>query len=137
MKQLKEDIRQYGFPVLAVLIIWALANLFFEHFCPVVLMIGYPCPGCGLTRAFVSLVMLDIPSVIQYNPAAFLWAPLILAAIFKRYIGNGDLKPFLIPLIAVCIITIVIYIVRMIYVFPGLPPMAYEPDNLIANMLRH
>lgn len=134
MKRLQNDIRQYAFPVLAALAVWSLTHLFFDHFCPVILLTGYPCPGCGLTRAFVSLAKLDIPSAIQYNPSVFLWAPLILAAIYKRYISGESLKSLFIPLTVVCVITIGIYIWRMIFRFPGTPPMVYEPRNLFAFM---
>ncbi len=137
MKRLKDDIRQYAFPVLAVLAIWSLANLFFEHFCPVVLLTGFPCPGCGLTRAFFSLSTFDIGSVFQYNPMIFLWIALAVYFAYKRYVRGGSMKGVVAGLIVVCICTIAFYVWRMMYRFPGLPPMVYEPKNLFAIIFKH
>ena len=33
---------------------------------------GYPCPGCGLTRAFASLSHFDLISSLRFNPEALL-----------------------------------------------------------------
>ena len=41
--------------------------------CAVKRLTGLPCPGCGLTRCFVSLVHLDLRQAVRYN-----WAGLIL-----------------------------------------------------------
>jgi len=132
MKTLKDDIRQNALAISVVLVIWILANIVFEHFCPMVLVTGYPCPGCGLTRALLSLIRLDVRSAIQYNPSIFLWIALTLAAIVQRYIRGRSLKVLLIPLVAVFVMTIAIYVWRMIYRFPSEPPLVYEPDNLFA-----
>ena len=137
MKRLKDDIRQYALPVLALLVIWALANLFFDHFCPVVLLTGFPCPGCGLSRAFVSMITFDIESVIQYNPMIFLWTALAVYFVYKRYIKDGSMKSVMVTLIVVCLFTIAFYVWRMMYRFPGLPPMVYEPKNLFAITFKH
>lgn len=32
---------------------------------------GIPCPGCGMTRACVSLLRLDIPAAFSYHPMVF------------------------------------------------------------------
>lgn len=132
MKTLKEDIRQYALGIAVVLVIWGLANVVFEHFCPVVLITGYPCPGCGLTRALLSLARLDVHKAIEYNPSVFLWIALTVAAIVQRYIRGGSLRKLLIPLVAVFAVTIAIYIWRMVCIFPSAPPLVYEPENLLA-----
>ena len=33
---------------------------------------GLLCPGCGITRMFLSLAKFDIPRAFMYNPAAFI-----------------------------------------------------------------
>ena len=34
-------------------------------------LIGIPCPGCGITRALLSLICLDFKSALQYNPMIY------------------------------------------------------------------
>ena len=132
MNRLKNDVKKAALPAVLLLLVWYVPQIFFHHYCPVVLITGFPCPGCGLTRAFVSLVKLDIAGAADYNPAIFLWVPLIVATIYLRYVRGKSIKVLLLPLIFVYVITIVIYVLRMKYMFPGKAPLVYEPDNLIA-----
>lgn len=34
-------------------------------------LIGIPCPGCGITRALLSLILLDFKSAFEYNPMIY------------------------------------------------------------------
>lgn len=46
------------------------------------------CPGCGITRMFMSIALLRFSEAFNYNPLAFILVPIInLAAIFA-YIGK-------------------------------------------------
>ena len=38
-----------------------------------------PCPGCGLTRAFVSIGSGDFRNAWSYNPASFIWFAALLS----------------------------------------------------------
>ncbi len=42
---------------------------------------GYPCPGCGLTRAFASLTEFDIAQSIRFNPEALIFSLLAVTAL--------------------------------------------------------
>lgn len=44
---------------------------------------GYPCPGCGLTRAFASLTNFDLIASIRYNPEAILFTLLAVIAVIS------------------------------------------------------
>ena len=39
-------------------------------FCPWRALTGWPCPGCGSTRAIVRLLHADIPGAMRFNPLA-------------------------------------------------------------------
>ena len=42
---------------------------------------GYPCPGCGLTRAFASISNFNIIDSIRFNPEALLFTAIALVAL--------------------------------------------------------
>lgn len=52
---------------LAFLCLIAVVLLLFYK-CPVKMIFGIPCPGCGMTRAFLSFVRLDFKKAFDYHP---------------------------------------------------------------------
>ena len=44
---------------------------------------GYPCPGCGLTRAFASLTNLELVDSIRFNPEAILFTAIAVIAVLS------------------------------------------------------
>ena len=43
------------------------AFMLFVYKCPIKLISGYDCPGCGMTRALLALLRLDIKSAFGYH----------------------------------------------------------------------
>ncbi|MEZ6109383.1 MAG: DUF2752 domain-containing protein [Pirellulaceae bacterium] len=63
-------------------------------------MLNYPCPGCGMTRAFISLGHGRIIDAWGFNPAALLLFPIIALQLPWRIVqlwrvrrGKPDLEP--------------------------------------------
>ena len=53
--------------------------------CVITAISGYDCPGCGMTRASVSLVRGDFQRAWQFNPFVYLVVPLaIVLAVWPR-----------------------------------------------------
>ena len=52
--------------------------------CPFFLITGAPCPGCGMTRAFLKLGQLNISSAMQVNPYSL---PLLLIMVLYLWLG--------------------------------------------------
>lgn len=48
-----------------------------EAFCPSKRFFDVECLGCGMTRAVMHLIHLDVDSALYYNPGSFLVAPAI------------------------------------------------------------
>ena len=46
-------------------------------------MLGFPCPGCGLTRATLALVHGDFAGALHLHPLVFVLAPLFSCALGK------------------------------------------------------
>ena len=58
--------------------------------CPLDRIFGIPCPLCGITRAFVSLIKADIPSAFFYHP---LWPVIAVYAILYLLYLSGRITP--------------------------------------------
>ncbi len=54
--------------------------------CPIKYVTGVSCPGCGMTRAWKSLLRLDFAKAAQYHPLWFLPIPGALLFIFRNRI---------------------------------------------------
>ena len=64
---------------LAVPVVFALAFEF--PLCPMAGVLGIPCPGCGLTRATLSLLQGDVAGAYHYHPLVFVLGPLYFGAL--------------------------------------------------------
>jgi hypothetical protein len=71
--------------------------------CPIKFLTGISCAGCGMSRAWMALLHLDIVSAFYYHP--LFWMPvfvLILYVMKKK-----------IPWIPIIVLFIVVYIIRL------------------------
>ncbi|MCR5676214.1 MAG: DUF2752 domain-containing protein [Lachnospiraceae bacterium] len=60
--------------------------------CPVKLLTGYSCPGCGISHLFLSLAKFDLAGAFSANPFVFVLLPFALLYAFYRahvYVKNG------------------------------------------------
>lgn len=85
--------------------------------CPFRFFLGVPCPGCGMTRAFLSLLRLDFKMAFAYHP---LWPLVILIAIlcilkwcFYREKCFIDSKIKNIVIFCIVFIFVLVYIIRV------------------------
>ena len=98
--------------------------------CAVYRLLGVPCPGCGMTRAWLQALRLDFAGVFRWHPL-FWTVPLIaLALIFfgarRRWIHRG--------LIACLFLFAVVWVVRMLLLFPHTPPMTADPGGILPRL---
>jgi hypothetical protein len=47
-------------------------------------LFGVPCPGCGMTRALLSLACGDLRAAWRFNPASFVVAPILVGTAIQR-----------------------------------------------------
>ena len=133
--RIKNDLYQNRTPIIALAIMWILAELIFHRFCPVVILTGFPCPGCGLTRAFFNLFLLHPIRALEYNPSYPFWAAMAVGFFIRRYVQGKSTKVLRYPMIMVCVITIGVYIWRITHLFPGKEPMVYFHGNVFARLV--
>lgn len=63
-------------------------NTSFFPKCPVYMLTGYKCPGCGSQRAFHHLFQGDFLTAFRYNPLMILLIPYVLCGIYIEYIAD-------------------------------------------------
>ena len=138
---LYNDLKKWSIPALSVLIGLILLQIIFKRICPISILTGYPCPGCGITRAFFFFVTLKWDVAFAYNPTIFLWFSVIVWGIFLRYFVKDNpfkdrhKKIFIRTVTTVGILSIAVYIVRMNILYPNVPPMTYNTFNIL-HLLR-
>ena len=92
-------------------------------------LLGLPCPGCGMSRAYMALLKGNVRTAFLMHPLFFAPPVILVLCLFKK--GTAESPKFW---IAVGALFIGVYILRMALYFPGNPPMDYQPDNLLNNL---
>ena len=99
--------------------------------CVIYLVVGLPCPACGLTRAFISLLWLDIWQSLAYHPLLILvpFVPLLMLDRIPHKWRN-------ILAFAVLAIFVVTWIIRMVLLFPDTPPLDRNHDSVFSRLFQ-
>ncbi len=92
MYELKQDLKLYGKPLLLTAMVLVAMQLIFHELCPMKILLGIPCPGCGLTHACLDILTFHWKKAWNWNPAGFLWVPSILLLLWMRYIKQHRIK---------------------------------------------
>ncbi len=88
-----------------------IAALYLTIQCPIKFFTGICCPGCGMTRALLSILRLDFEAAVHYHPAVFIMPIAALIFIMKKKINPTVVRVLLILFI---LILLVIYLYRLI-----------------------
>lgn len=131
------NMNKWRLPVSTILIWVIVASFMTESTCIYRATLGIPCPGCGMTRAFTSLLSGHYRESFAMNP---LW-PLVLAVVglmlYIKLAGKTlGFKQWLLTkkgtqvLICLVFLIILVYIIRMILLFPHTEPMTLNEKAL-------
>ena len=131
---IKKDLKENYVLLITIFLAWLLIRWLTHAFCPSVIVCGLPCPGCGLTRAGKALMVLDFATAWERNPAIYVWGIYLAAALFQHYFREKPLRSLTPLLLIVIAVTVIVYIYRMLYMFPGEPPLIYREENLLAKI---
>lgn len=118
MIQLKKDIHDYKIPIIIIGIYLIVMQLVVGYVCPFKAFFHIDCPGCGLTRATISLLKGNIKESLHYNYTCIFWLLTIILFIIDRYVKPLKIKPFPVLFIITCLITIVRYVLIVIFKTP-------------------
>ncbi len=98
--------------------------------------VGIPCPGCGMTRATLALLRLDFAAAFAYHPLVYIIVPFIIVLSVLLITGRTTIKKSTPYLIAIMACLVIVYMVRMVLLFPDAEPMTYDRDSLAAVLFR-
>lgn len=96
-------------------------------------VIGLPCPTCGMTRAWVSVLRLDFKE-------AFWWHPLFPIAILILYLLIDNDNPrrwFQILLASTVVLLTVVFIVRLMHSGWDTPPLDINRDAILFKVIKY
>lgn len=126
-----EDIKSAKWVIIIIIAYFVLLKNFLYSLCPAVMLTGYPCPACGLTRAGFLLLRFQFREAFEMHPFIYPIVVLVLAFAVNRYVLLRNNKQLL-QWCAILMITamVLFYIWRMWNNFPGDPPMSYYSGNL-------
>ena len=127
------DGKEYSMAAVAVLLYAVIVNLVFHAFCPLIIFCGFPCPGCGVSRAAVCFLTGRWQQAWQMNPVIF---PLVLSAVYfcvMRYLLGRKVKGVKVLIAANMALLIIVYCIGMYLYFPERVPYVYTESNMLAH----
>lgn len=134
-KRIAADLYQYRWAILALFLYDLAATRLFGAFCPMVILTGLPCPGCGMTRAAFLILTGQWALATRYNPAVWIWLAVGLYFAWNRY-GKGRRAAGVLYLAGgAALVMTAVYFYRMAVCFPGEAPMVFGEDNLLGKIL--
>lgn len=120
----------------ALFIAW-LALYLLDIGCIFRLMTGIPCPGCGMTRAWLAALRLDFVVAFAYHPLFWVVPIAFVLAFVREEVASSKLKRGIdIAVTVLCVLVVAVWIVRLInpadagLLFGGHAP-AGVPDDII------
>ncbi|MFV3012618.1 DUF2752 domain-containing protein [Clostridium botulinum] len=121
--------------ILVIVSYIVLVNNFSSRLCVFNNSTGIPCPGCGLTRAYLCLFKGNLLEAFKFHPLFLLPAIVVIILIINKLKSN---KFYMKPGLAVVFLEIILttYIIRMIFLFPNFEPMNINYYGLIPRLLK-
>ena len=131
------DLQSWKWGLVVLVLYFGVMKNFLYSLCPVVMLTGFPCPACGMTRAGALLLELEVKEALAVHP--FIYAFAMLAFIFgvNRYLLFRKTPEWLKWLTCAVMAGMVIYYIwRMYRFFPGEAPMEYYSGILFLRLFR-
>ena len=135
MKNLLKDIKSARWAIILIIAYFAFLKNYLYTICPGTGLTGYPCPGCGMTRAMFCVLRFDFIGALKMHPFIYPIGILFLMFCICRYILNGKYMNYVKWFMIIIAIGMVIYyIYRMIVLYPEIPPMTYYNGNFLRRL---
>lgn len=133
-KRITKDMKAYGGIITILFLVWLVLTLCFGNACITVFITGLPCPGCGMGHALLTLAMGEVEKAHSLNPSVWIWIALGVSFFLYKYVLGKDTKYFGYLLAIVALVSVAIYLYRMVNLFPAKPPLTYFEGNLLQRI---
>ncbi|MDR1927045.1 MAG: DUF2752 domain-containing protein [Oscillospiraceae bacterium] len=99
--------------------------------------VGLPCPGCGMTRAWLAALQLDWAAAWRMHPL-FWMIPLLAALWAFKWLRWRKTTPrwFRATLVAFCAVFLAVFALRMALLFPHTAPLQVNPESFAWRIAR-
>lgn len=131
IKQVIKENRKEFVLILGTLGILVLILYISDVKCLVKYTVGVPCPGCGLTRAWLSFLKMDLRAAFRWHPLFWIVPIVVIIEVFMKGKLFKNKKLNIMFWIFLSILIIGVYSVRMIMLFPHEEPMDYNRQSLL------
>ena len=94
--------------------------------CPIKFITGISCAGCGMSRAWIAFLQLDMAKAFEYHPL-FLLPPIAVIVLLCK--SKINIKIYKIFIFTIILMFAIVYICRLIW--SGDDVVVFEPQNNI------
>lgn len=120
-----------------IVILWGVAAALLLYLldigCLIKTLFGIPCPGCGMTRAWLALLRGDFSAAFRWHP--LFWLAPVLALLISGVLDRKYPKITQIAFILCFASLFLVYGLRMLALFPGESPMDYNAHSVLEKLL--
>lgn len=134
LNRIKKDFQDFWMAAVAIGIYTVLVNIIFHAFCPMVIVTGLPCPGCGMTRSVFYLLTGHVSESIYIHPMGIVVICLFLYFVWNRYVIGRKPKGMMALIVIALVALIAFYIWRMYLYFPERVPYVYTDGNILERI---
>ena len=132
-----QDLSDAKWAIIYIIAYFVFCSRFLYSTCPVVLIVGLPCPTCGMTRAAFQIISFNFKEAFEIQPFIYLIIFLFVLWGFNRYVLLKKTPEYMKWILVFIIIgMIVFYAWRMMMFFPDVAPMTYYSGNLVSKILK-
>lgn len=133
-RRILTDIQTYYRGILLAAAYLGVMSLSGIPLCPLVLLTGLPCPGCGMTRAALLFLKGRWRQAFEMHPFFYVLLALAISVFLSRYVFGRAIPKMRWILCILLVSAILFYVYRMMRYFPDRPPLVYFPRNLAAAL---
>ena len=107
-------LKKYLLIIVVAVAYYLICNIF-NITCPIKYITGMPCPTCGMTRAMLALVRLDIKGYIEYNPMALFMCLIVFLYLHREHVRSVKIKKWIDwSAVVVLAVNSTVYVLRLI-----------------------